>query len=66
MPMPGVHKPLQLTKLRRLRVVAVDTTMLGGYALQLNSRRYMVNKNEKNGQECNAHTSLDFPLLDYL
>jgi hypothetical protein len=30
---------LQQKKLRRLRVVAIDTTMLGGYALQLNGRR---------------------------
>ena len=30
------NKPLQQTKLRRLRVVALVTTMLGGYALQLN------------------------------
>jgi hypothetical protein len=27
---------LHQTKLRRLPVVAIDTTMLGGYALQLN------------------------------
>jgi hypothetical protein len=32
---------LQQTKLRRLRVVALVTTMLGGYALQLNGRRYV-------------------------
>ena len=31
---------MQQTKLRRLRVVALVTTMLGGYALQLNGRRY--------------------------
>ena len=35
----GPNKPLQQTKLRRLRVVAVLTTMVGGYALQLNGGR---------------------------
>jgi hypothetical protein len=30
---------LQQKELRRLGVVAIDTTMLGGYASQLNGRR---------------------------